>query len=71
MPTIEELQAQAQQYLQEHPELTEVLRQFQDAWRQYQQYLVVTTISQVRSDSTPANRGAYHANVSRPSERYQ
>ncbi len=69
MQVMEELQAQAEQYLKEHPELAEVLRQFQESWAQYQQYLVTTTVSQVLSDSTPTHRGEYHANISRPSER--
>lgn len=71
MPTIEELQLQVQQYLQEHPELRQVLRQFQESWGQYQQYLAAVTVSHVRSDSTPTHRGSYHVNVSVPSERNQ
>jgi hypothetical protein len=68
MQTIEELQSQAQQYLNEHPELAEVLRQFQGSWAQYQQYLATMTVSQVHSDSTPTNRGTYHTSISRPSD---
>lgn len=71
MKSIEQLQTQAQQYLKEHPEFERVLRLFQESWAQYQRYLAVTTISQVRSDSTLTNRGTYHANISRPSERNQ
>jgi len=45
MQTAEELQAQAQQHLQEHPELEEILREFQESWAQYQQYLATVTVS--------------------------
>lgn len=54
----------AEDYLKEHPEVEELLRQFNFSREQYERFLALITPPQIQSSTTPTNQGSLNVNVS-------
>jgi hypothetical protein len=56
----------AEDYLKEHPEVKELLQQFNLSWEQYQRFLAMIPPPQIQSSTTPTNQGSLNVDLSRP-----
>ncbi len=61
---MEDLLKAAENYLKEHPEVEELLKQFHLSWEQYQRFLASMPLPQVQSASTLTNQGSFNVGIS-------
>lgn len=61
---MQDLLKAAQEYLEEHPEVEELLKQFDLSWEQYQRFLATISPPQVQSASTLTNQGSLDVGIS-------